>query len=55
MKVKDLDDDDDKQWLSKGWDDPEGEHVQSYVESVGNGWTANQVSLLLCLLPGGGG
>ena len=43
VKVADLPDDDDKEWLSKGWDD-DGEHVQSYVESVGNGWTANQVS-----------
>ena len=50
VKVKDLEDDDDKEWLSTGWDDPEGEHVQSYVESVGNGWTANQVSFLLWLL-----
>ena len=48
VKVKDLDDDDDKEWLSTGWDDPEGEHVQSYVESVGGGWTANQVSLVCC-------
>ena len=43
MKLADLEDDDDKEWLSKGWDDAEGEHVQSYVESVGGGWTANQV------------
>ncbi|CAF9933273.1 MAG: hypothetical protein HETSPECPRED_008583 [Heterodermia speciosa] len=45
VKVEDLEDDDDKKWLSHGWDDGgEGEHVQSYVESVGGGWTANQVS-----------
>lgn len=45
MKLANLDDDDDKAWLSKGWDDVEGEHVQSYVESVGVKvmWTANQV------------
>lgn len=28
--------------------------MQSYVESVGGGWTANQVSLLLWLLVEGG-
>ena len=59
--MKDLDNDDDKEWLSKGWDDPEGEHVQSYVESEGGGWTANQVGLdngalwFVFLFGGGGG
>lgn len=41
MKLSDVDDDD---FLKKGWDDLEGEHVQSYVESEGGGWTADQVS-----------
>lgn len=39
MKLADVDDD---EFLKTGWDD-QGEHVQSYVESVGNEWTANQV------------
>ena len=33
----------DNEWLKKGWLEPEGEFVQSYVESVGGGWTADQV------------
>ncbi|KAI4282840.1 MAG: hypothetical protein L6R38_002641 [Xanthoria sp. 2 TBL-2021] len=40
VKLSDVDDDD---FLKKGWDDLEGEHVQSYVESEGGGWTADQV------------
>ena len=42
-----LDDVDDDEWLKTGWDDLEGEHVQSYVESIGGGWTADQVSGVL--------
>ena len=34
-------------WLKKGWEDENGEFIQSYVESVDNGWTADQVSLFL--------
>ena len=41
VKLSDIDDDD---FLKKGWDDKEGEHVQGYVESKGGGWTADQVS-----------
>lgn len=40
IKLEDVDDDD---FLKTGWDDLEGEHVQSYVKSQNNGWTANQV------------
>ena len=40
IALKDVDDD---EFLKTGWDDMEGEHVQAYVESVGNGWTADQV------------
>ncbi|KAL8682408.1 MAG: hypothetical protein Q9186_001529 [Xanthomendoza sp. 1 TL-2023] len=40
VKLSDVDDDD---FLKKGWDDLEGEHVQGYVESNGGGWTADQV------------
>ncbi|KAI4163829.1 MAG: hypothetical protein LQ342_002602 [Letrouitia transgressa] len=38
-----LDDVDDDTFLKTGWDDMDGEHVQSYVESKDNGWTADQV------------
>ena len=42
MELKDVDDDD---FLKEGWlDETDGLYVQSYTESVGNGWTANQVS-----------
>ncbi|KAI4255241.1 MAG: hypothetical protein LQ352_002685 [Teloschistes flavicans] len=34
----------DHEWLKEGYDDLEGEHVQSYVESQGGGWTVDQVS-----------
>lgn len=40
IKLEDVDDDD---FLKTGWDDLEGEHVQSFVKSQTNGWTANQV------------
>lgn len=40
IKLADVDDD---EFLRTGWDDPNGEHVQSYVENHDNGWTANQV------------
>lgn len=40
VKLGDVDDD---EFLKTGWDDLEGEHVQSYVESDGGGWTADQV------------
>lgn len=30
-------------FLAGGWDDLEGLHVQSWVESKGAGWTADQV------------
>ena len=33
----------DDDWLKTGWLDPEGLFVQSYVESQGGGWTADQV------------
>jgi len=41
LNLADLDDDD--EFLRQGWLDEGGEFVQSYVESVDNGWTANQV------------
>ena len=40
---------DDNEFLKKGWLDEGVEHVQSYVESVGNGWTANQVRFFLAV------
>ncbi|CAF9910583.1 hypothetical protein IMSHALPRED_009244 [Imshaugia aleurites] len=40
IKLKDVDDDD---FLKTGYDDMEGEHVQALAESIGNGWTADQV------------
>ncbi len=40
MKLADVDND---EFLKTGWDDMEGKHIQSYVESNGNGWTADQV------------
>ncbi|KAL8714824.1 MAG: hypothetical protein Q9220_001337 [cf. Caloplaca sp. 1 TL-2023] len=42
VKLGDLDKDE-EEFLKKGYDDLEGEHVQSYVESKGGGWTADQV------------
>lgn len=44
VKLKNVDDD---EFLKTGWDDMEGEHVQSYVESKTNGWTADQVMPVL--------
>lgn len=44
MKLGDVDDD---EFLKTGWDDMKGEHIQAYAESNGNGWTADQVGLLL--------
>lgn len=41
VKLADVDDD---KFLKEGFDDMEGEHVQSWVESKGGGWTADQVS-----------
>lgn len=41
VKLEDVDDD---EFLKKGYDDMEGEHVQGWVENKGRGWTANQVS-----------
>lgn len=46
VKLEDVDDDD---FLKTGWDDLEGEHVQSYVTSQTNGWTADQVRFALTL------
>lgn len=43
IKLEDVDDD---EFLKTGWDDMEGEHIQGYVESNTNGWTADQVSFL---------
>lgn len=40
VKLEDVDDD---EFLKTGWDDMEGEHIQSYVKSKTDGWTANQV------------
>ena len=40
VKLEDIDEDD---FLKTGFDDMEGEHVQALAESVGNGWTADQV------------
>ncbi|MCJ1226074.1 hypothetical protein MMC12_002723 [Toensbergia leucococca] len=41
VELKDVDDDD---FLKEGWlDETDGLYVQSYTESVGNGWTANQI------------
>lgn len=43
--MEDLEEGQDKEWLSKGWlDEDEGDHVQSWVENEVNGWTAEQVS-----------
>ncbi|KAL9130830.1 MAG: hypothetical protein Q9217_001082 [Psora testacea] len=39
-KLSEVDDD---EWLKTGWIEPEGDFVQSYVESDANGWTADQV------------
>ncbi|KAL8898834.1 MAG: hypothetical protein Q9207_006502 [Kuettlingeria erythrocarpa] len=39
VKLADVDDD---KFLKEGFDDMEGEHVQSWVESKDGGWTANQ-------------
>ncbi|KAA6416016.1 MAG: hypothetical protein FRX48_00735 [Lasallia pustulata] len=41
--VKLADVEDDNEFLKKGWLEEGDEHVQSYVESVGNGWTADQI------------
>ena len=41
VKLSDVEDD--NEFLKKGWLDEGDKYVQSYVESVGNGWTANQV------------
>ena len=41
VKLEDVDDD---EFLKTGYDDMEGEHIQSYVENDENGWTADQVS-----------
>ncbi|KAL8753884.1 MAG: hypothetical protein Q9184_005283, partial [Pyrenodesmia sp. 2 TL-2023] len=38
-KLADVDDD---KFLKEGFDDMEGDHVQSWVESKGGGWTADQ-------------
>lgn len=40
IKLADVDDD---EFLKTGWDDLNGEHIQSYVESHDKGWTVNQV------------
>ena len=37
MKLGDVDDD---AFLKEGWDDLQGEHVQSYVENEEKGWRA---------------
>lgn len=50
VKLADVDDDD---FLKSGWDDLEGEHVQSYVKSKTNGWTADQVCMICFSLHGG--
>jgi len=42
VKLADLAEGEDKKFLSEGWE--EGEHVQSWAESVGGGWVADQVS-----------
>ncbi|KAF1992048.1 hypothetical protein K402DRAFT_345665 [Aulographum hederae CBS 113979] len=42
-----MEDKEDEAWLKEGWLEPkeedEGKFVKSYVESVGNGWTATQI------------
>ncbi|MCJ1272617.1 hypothetical protein MMC21_000403 [Puttea exsequens] len=40
VKLADVDDD---KFLKEGYDDMDGEHIQGYVESYNNGWTADQV------------
>lgn len=50
MKLSDVEDD--NEFLKKGWLDEGNEHVQSYVESVGNGWTANQVRFFVWVRSG---
>ena len=43
-KLEDVDDD---KWLKEGWMAESGEKwIQSWAESVGGGWTADQVSFL---------
>lgn len=44
VRLGDLDEGQDKKFLSEGWEDKEGEFVQGWVESVGGGWVADQVS-----------
>lgn len=39
-KLKEVDD---EEWLKQGWDDVDGEFIQSYVESKTDGWTADQI------------
>ncbi|KAL8937115.1 MAG: hypothetical protein Q9216_004586 [Gyalolechia sp. 2 TL-2023] len=39
VHLKDVDDDD---YLKTGYDDLEGEHVQTWTEGKKGGWTANQ-------------
>ncbi|KAL9007552.1 MAG: hypothetical protein Q9173_007206, partial [Seirophora scorigena] len=39
VKLEDVDDD---AFLKEGWDELQGEHVQSWVESKRGGWTADQ-------------
>ncbi|MCJ1298481.1 hypothetical protein MMC08_001271 [Hypocenomyce scalaris] len=41
VKLSDVEDD--NEFLKTGWLDEGDEHVQAYVESAGNGWTANQI------------
>jgi len=49
IKVQDLDEGPDKEWLSKGWlDEDGGEHVHSWVVNEANRWTAEQVSFGVC-------
>ena len=47
MKLSDVEDD--NEFLKTGWLDEGDEHVQAYVESAGNGWTANQVRFAVLL------
>lgn len=48
LKLTELADDttpdaEDRKWLSEGWEDAAGDFIQSWAESVTNGWNANQV------------
>jgi hypothetical protein len=44
VELADVDDDD---FLQNGWDDLHGRHVQTWIESVSDKWSVNEVRKLL--------